>query len=417
MISLADSFTFLDNPSINWKYVAVSFTVGKYLFDNYIEYRQYQILNKPSPPASLKSEVTQETYDKSRSYSKDTIIWNFSGRLLVKSAPFLPGFMGGVITQSIFFYAATDIISTVLSLPFSYYRIFVLEQKFDFNKSTVGLWISDYFKWQAVKLILFSPFIAGFLKLIDHFGDSFIVYCMVFYAIAQLAIYTIVPNVISPLFNKHKPLEEGKLKTAIEDLAKTHNFPLDKLFVIDGSTRSSHSNAYFVGLPWSKRIVLYDTLIDQHTIEEIVAVLAHEIGHWKGNHIIKSIISGQPQIFLLCSSFSVFIHNKSLFTSFGFVGEQPVIIGYWLFDEIYTPVTFATQFWETLISRKHEYEADAYAKNNGYAEELGTALIKLSSENLSSTDTDWLYSSYHHSHPTFGRKVDSFGLHFQGQGL
>ncbi|KAK6456654.1 zinc metalloprotease [Scheffersomyces xylosifermentans] len=433
MISLADSFAFLDNPSINWKYVIVSFSVGQYLFENYLQYRQYQVLKKTAPPASLKAEITQETFDKSQTYSRaksqfsffsnafgflqnlafikyDLLpaIWNFSGTLVAKSAFFLPKFMGGVITQSIFFFTTTQIISTIVSAPLSYYSNFVLEEKYGFNKLTVGLWISDMLKGIALGFVLGSPVVAGFLKIIDYFGDSFIFYTMGFILFVQLVGMTIYPILIQPLFNKFTPLEDGKLKVAIEDLAKKNAFPLDSLFVVDGSKRSSHSNAYFVGLPWSKKIVLFDTLIDHSTIDEVVAVLAHEIGHWKLNHLPKTLIATQAHLFMTFSLFSAFIHNKSLYSSFGF-NTQPTIIGFLLFNDIFSPLESAMQFAMNLLSRKHEYEADAYAKSCGYSENLSVSLIRLSTENLSAFDADWLYSAYHHSHPILSERLTALG--------
>ncbi|KAK6465890.1 zinc metalloprotease [Scheffersomyces coipomensis] len=440
MFSLAQTFSFLDNPNIDWKLIITGLTIGRFAVDTYLEYRQYQVLKRTSPPATLKSEVSQETFDKSQAYSRskakfgfftgtisliESLItikydllykfWDVSGSLLSSVSFLLPKFMNGVITQSIILFSIAQLVSIITSLPTSYYYSFVLEEKYGFNKQTISLWITDKIKGFALTLVLGAPVVAAFLKIIDYFGDSFIVYTMFFVLIVQLVFMTIFPTLIQPLFNKFTPLEDGKLKEAIEDLASKQKFPLTNLYVIDGSKRSSHSNAYFTGLPWSKQIVLFDTLIDHSSIEETVAVLAHEIGHWKLNHLPKMLSFAQIHLFLLFSSFSAFIHNKSLFTSFGFTTVHPSMVGFLLFSDIFGPLEFVLQFAMNLLSRKHEYEADAYAKSCGYSADLSTSLIKLLSKNLSTMDADWLYSSYHHSHPILSERLDALGYVSKGK--
>ncbi|EGW30673.1 uncharacterized protein SPAPADRAFT_62544 [Spathaspora passalidarum NRRL Y-27907] len=433
MVSLVDTFSFLDDSSIDWKTIILGFTVGQFIFENYLEYRQYRVLQRKSPPASIKKEVSQETFEKSQAYSRakskfsifsgfyglvqnlaiikfDVLpkAWNLAGSLMAKSSFILPKFMGGVITQSLFFVFTSQILSTIVGLPLNYYQHFVLEEKYGFNKQTVKLWVTDMIKTIGLSIALGSPVIAGFLKIIDYFGDKFIVYLMGFVLFINLVAMTIVPTLILPLFNKFTPLEDGELKTAIEELASKQKFPLTKLFVVDGSKRSSHSNAYFTGLPWSKQIVLFDTLIEHNTTDETVAVLAHEIGHWKLNHLPKMLAISQVHLFSIFSLFSAFIHNKSLYNSFGFT-EQPILIGFMLFNDIFQPFECVLTFGQNLVSRKHEYEADGYAENCGYAENLSRSLIKLSNENLSSMNADWLYSSYHHSHPILPDRLDALG--------
>ncbi|EMG47484.1 CAAX prenyl protease 1, partial [Candida maltosa Xu316] len=434
MVSLVETFAFLDNPNINWKTIIVGFTVGQYLFETYLEFRQYGVLKSKTPPESIKKEVSQETFDKSQEYSRakarfsifsntfslfqnlaifkfDLLpkVWLLSGSLMKTFSPVLPKIMSGVITQSLFFVFSTQILTTLIGLPLSYYKHFVLEEKFGFNKQTVGLWVTDMLKGIGLSIVLGSPVIAGFLKIIDYFDDKFIFYLMGFILVINLIGMTIVPTLIMPLFNKFTPLEDGELKTAIEKLALQQKFPLTKLFVIDGSKRSSHSNAYFTGLPWSKQIVLFDTLIEHNTTEETVAVLAHEIGHWKLNHLPKMIVMMQGHLFMIFSLYSAFIHNKSLYSSFGFVDQQPILIGFMLFNDIFQPVECAMTFVQNLISRKHEYEADKYASDCGYSEELSRSLIKLSNENLSSMNADWLFSSFHYSHPILPERLSALG--------
>lgn len=175
----------------------------------------------------------------------------------------------------------------------SYYKTFVLEEKFGFNKQTLKLWVSDMVKGQALGIVLGTPIISAVLKIIQKTGNSFFYYLWLFTIFVQIFAITIYPVVILPLFNKLSPLEPGDLKTGVEALAKKLNFPLHQLYVIDGSKRSAHSNAYFYGLPWEKHIVIYDTLIEKSEPEEVVAVLAHELGHWSLSHTTKLLFIAQ----------------------------------------------------------------------------------------------------------------------------
>lgn len=425
---------FLDRPGLNWKSVIISFTLGQYIFETFLGYKQYQVLKRTQVPSSLKHEISKETYDKSQDYSRAKLrfslisdvysvvkslafikfdilpaIWNFSGCILKTVLPYLPKFMGGVITQSILFLIVNTFVGEILSLPVSYYQNFVLEEKYGFNKLTLKLWITDTLKSMALLFVLMPPFLAGFLKIIDAYGQSFILYACGFVLFIQLFFMTIFPSLIQPLFNKFTPLEDGELKTAIENLAKDQGFPLTKLYVIDGSKRSGHSNAYFTGLPWSKQIVLFDTLIEHSTVDETVAVLAHEIGHWKLNHLPQMLAFSQANVFLMFSLFSVFLNNKSLFESFKFFDIQPSIVALWLFSDIFKPVEAGLQFLQNLFIRKNEYEADEYAKKCGYTDDLGKSLIKLNIENLSYIEADPLYSAYTRSHPILSERLSAIG--------
>lgn len=211
-------------------------------------------------------------------------LWNLTGNWLMRLAPI--GYRGE-ITHSIVFVLSFMVVSSLLSLPTSIYQTFVLEEKFGFNKQTPRLFVTDILKGQALAFVLAPPILAGFLSIIQRTGNGFFFYLWAFGAGLQVFMITIYPIAILPLFNKLSPLEPGALKTGVENLAKRLEFPLSKLYVIDGSKRSAHSNAYFYGLPWSKHIVIYDTLITKSETEEVVAVLAHELGHWSLGHTTK----------------------------------------------------------------------------------------------------------------------------------
>lgn len=193
------------------------------------------------------------------------------------------------------------IIQQILSLPTSIYQTFVLEEKFGFNKQTPKLFITDMLKGQMLAFALTPPILAAFLAIIQKTGNQFFYYLWMFGAGLQVFMITIYPITILPLFNKLSPLEPGELKDGVEGLAKRLNFPLHELHVIDGSKRSAHSNAYFFGLPWKKHIVIYDTLIEKSETQEIVAVLAHELGHWSRGHTTK--LFGISQVRKFCTRY------------------------------------------------------------------------------------------------------------------
>lgn len=433
-MSLMQQFASLvDQPSLDWKKIILGFTTAQFVFETYLTYRQYKVLQKTQIRPSLKDAIDEETFTKTQSYSRakaqfsivnnvysfaqnyafikwDILpkVWGLAKSLYQSLSPYLPAVMqSSTIVHSLVFLLVFNFVSTVLSLPVSYYQNFVLEEKFGFNKLTVKLWISDMIKSTALTIVLGFPVLAAFLKIIDYFGDSFIFYVWVFLMVVQVVAIAIYPTLIQPFFNKLTPLEDGELKTSIEDLATLNKFPLTKLHVIDGSKRSSHSNAYFYGLPWSKQIVIYDTLIETSTTLETTAVLAHEIGHWALSHTSKTLVIAQAHVLAIFTLFSGFIHNKSLFESFGFFNETPVIIGFFLFSDIFQPLDNVMTFFMNLLSRKHEYEADDFAVKLGYADSLSKALISLNVKNLSSPDADWLYSSYHHSHPILPDRLDA----------
>lgn len=257
----------------------------------------------------LEKEVPKDVYDKSQDYGRakarfslvnglwgqiqniafiqfDVLpkIWSWAGDFLLRWAP--AGFRGE-ISQSIVFVLAFVLLNQVLSLPSSLYHTFVLEEKYGFNKQTPKLFVTDLIKSNLLTFVLAPPILSGFLAIIQRTGNQFFFYLWVFAAGLQVFMITIYPIVILPLFNKLSPLDEGELKNQTEALAKSLNFPLHELYVIDGSKRSAHSNAYFFGLPWKKHIVIYDTLIEKSEPSEVVAVLAHELGHWKKGHTTK----------------------------------------------------------------------------------------------------------------------------------
>lgn len=352
-------------------------------------------------------------------------LWGLTGVWLVR---YLPEGFTGEITHTLVFLFAYNLITTIINLPVAYYSTFILEENFGFNKSTVKLWITDLLKGQALGIALGTPLLSAFLAIVQKTGNSFFYYLFLFGITVQLFGITIYPIAILPMFNKLSPLKEGDLKTGVEALAKRLDFPLKQLFVIDGSKRSAHSNAYFYGLPWKKHIVIYDTLIDKSETEEVVAVLSHELGHWSLSHTTKLFGIAQFHMFYIFALFSVFINNRSLYHSFGFHDEFPIIIGFILFSEALAPMDMVIKLLMNVLSRKFEFEAgestldsvvcvpcgadaspDEFAVKLGYSTELAKSLIKLQIQNLSTMDADWMYASYHFSHPILPERLGALG--------
>ncbi|KAB8304553.1 hypothetical protein EYC80_003936 [Monilinia laxa] len=427
---------FLDRPLFPWKKLIVGFSLAQYLFEGFLSLRQFQVLKQTRPPKVLSNEVSQEVFDKSQAYGRakaqfgfvaglygqiqntafiyfDVLpkLWDFTGSWLLRLAP---ARFTGEISHSIVFVLTFIVIQQILSLPTSIYQTFVLEEKFGFNKQTPKIFVTDMLKGQMLAFTLTPPILAGFLTIIQKTGHQFFYYLWLFGAGLQVFMITIYPITILPLFNKLSPLEPGELKDGVEALAKRLNFPLHELHVIDGSKRSAHSNAYFFGLPWKKHIVIYDTLIEKSDTQEIVAVLAHELGHWSRGHTTKLFGISQFHFFYIFSLFSVFINNRSLYQSFGFHNEFPIIIGFILFSDALAPMDTVIKLLMNILSRKYEFEADNFAQGLGYQAELARSLIKLQIQNLSTMDADWMYASYHFSHPILSERLGALGWKSSG---
>ncbi|KAI0514383.1 peptidase family M48-domain-containing protein [Xylaria bambusicola] len=417
----------LDRPLFPWKKLMIGFSVAQYCFEEFLSLRQYQVLKKTQPPKVLEQEVSKEVYDKSQEYGRakakfgfikglygqiqniafihyDVLpkLWSWTGDLLLR---FAPARFTGEISHSIVFVLSFILIQQALSLPANIYHTFVLEERFGFNKQTPKLFITDMIKSNLLVFAFTPPILAGFLAIVKKTGNQFVTYLWLFTAAIQMFMITVYPIVILPLFNKLSPLEEGKLKSETEALAKKLKFPLHELFVIDGSKRSAHSNAYFFGLPWKKHIVIYDTLIEKSESEEVVAVLAHELGHWSLGHTTRLFGISQLHVFYVFTLFSVFVNNQSLYADFGFIKEHPIIIGFILFSDALAPMETVIKLLMNIMSRRFEFQADSFARNLGYKAELASSLIKLQVQNLSTMDADWMYASYHFSHPILSERL------------
>ncbi|CAL9044647.1 unnamed protein product [Musa banksii] len=398
----------------------LGFMIFMYFFETYLDIRQHAALKLTNLPKPLEGVISQEKFERARAYSIDksgfhfiheavTILmdtailyfgilpwfWKVSGNLVA----YLGLDAENEIMHTLSFLAGVMIWSQITDLPFSLYSTFVIEARHGFNKQTVWLFFRDMFKGICLSILLGPPIVAAIIFIVQKGGPYLAIYLWAFMFALSLVMMTLYPILIAPLFNKFTPLPDGELREKIEKLAASLKFPLKKLFVVDGSTRSSHSNAYMYGFFNNKRIVLYDTLIQQCTNEEeVVAVIAHELGHWKLNHTMYSFIAVQILTFLQFGGYTLVRNSKDLFESFGF-DTQPILIGLIIFQHTVIPLQHLVNFGLNLVSRTFEFQADAFAKKLGYAKALRAGLIKLQEENLSAMNTDPWYSAYHYSHP------------------
>jgi STE24 endopeptidase len=312
---------------------------------------------------------------------------------------------GPVITGMIFI-GALAVLKVVLSLPFSIYSTFVIEERFGFNKTTLSTFVKDLIKGLFLAVILGGPLLAGILAFFEYAGAGAWLYCWIAVALFMLAVQYIAPTWIMPLFNKFTLLEEGELKQAIFSYARSIDFPLENVFVMDGSKRSKKSNAFFTGFGKHRRIVLFDTLIKQHKVSELVAVLAHEMGHYKKKHIQMTLIIGILQMGVMFFLLSLFISYQGLFDAF-YMDKKSICAGLIFFGLLYSPVELFTGILMQMLLRKNEYEADKFSvETTKDQSSMVNALKKLSVHNLSNLLPHPMYVFLNYSHPPVLKRVE-----------
>ncbi|UMB54674.1 M48 family metallopeptidase [Lutibacter sp. A64] len=398
-------------------YILIGIIIIKFLFDTYLDAQNAKHFND-AVPEELNDIYDQKEYEKSQAYKKvnykfSNIASAFSLLLTLlffafEGFAYVDGIARSITDNTILitliFFGIILFGSDILTLPFSYYKIFVIEENFGFNKSTLKTFILDKIKGWLMLLVLGG----GILALLTWFYQLTTTNFWL-YAWGLIAVFTIFMNLfysklIVPIFNKQTSLEDGELKTAIDDFGKKVGFNLENIFVIDGSKRSTKANAYFSGFGSQKRVTLYDTLINDLETDEIVAVLAHEIGHYTKKHIIYNLILSLILTGFTFYILSLFIGNQLLSQALG-VEFTSFHIGLISFGILYSPISEITGFIMNIISRKFEYEADDYAKANFNAEALISSLKKLSKNSLSNLTPSNLYVKFHYSHPTLLERI------------
>ncbi len=398
-------------------FIIVAVIISSYLLSEYLDYLNSKYRNRDIPK-ELKDIYDKEKYKKSQAYGKANAELSFISStfvlLLTLGMLFFFGFnyinqiavscTDNKILQTLIFFGILLLASDIITTPFAVYSVFVIEEKFGFNKTSVKTFILDKLKGWLLGGIIGG----GLLALITWFylqaENMFWIYAWITVSLFSVFMTMFYSSIIVPLFNKQTPLEEGELRDAIEDFAKKVGFKLDNIFVIDGSKRSTKANAYFSGLGPKKRIVLYDTLIKDLSTEEIVAVLAHEIGHYKKKHTLSNIAVSVIQSGIMFYIFSLLVNNEELSKA---LGSETVSfqLGLVAFGILYSPISTIIGLIMNTISRKHEYQADAFAKQYKQSEGLISGLKKLTAKNLSNLTPHPWYVFFNYSHPTLYQRI------------
>jgi STE24 endopeptidase len=364
-------------------------------------------------PEAFRGVYDADTYRKSQQYTRaqTQFAWVTSTVMLVVTLGFwfVGGFQAldrivrawslGPIWTGLAYISILLLGRALLSLPCSIYSTFVLEERFGFNKTTPATFVSDVLKGLGLAIALGGPLLAGVLAFFTYAGAYAWLYCWIATAMFMLVMQFIAPTWILPLFNTFRPLEAGTLKEALLAYARSVNFPLEGVFVMDGSRRSSKSNAFFTGFGKHKRIALFDTLIAQLTPSELVAVLAHEVGHYRKKHVLQGMVLSIAHLGVVFFLLSVFMTHQGLFEAF-YVEQPSVYAGLLFFGLLYTPMELVLSIGIHILSRKHEFEADRFAVETiDKPEAMAQALQKLSVHNLSNLTPHPFYVFLHYSHP------------------
>jgi STE24 endopeptidase len=400
-------------------YIIIGVVIADFIFERILGYLNSTRWSDHLPE-ELKGIYDEEKYRKQQAYQKvnyhfSMITSTYSLAILMLMFVFT-GFawVNGIalsvsdnsILTALLFFGILMLASDLLSTPFSVYDTFVIEQKFGFNKTTPKTFILDKIKGWLIGAVIGGGILALIIYIYQLTGKNFWWYAwmvVTFFSIFMVLFYS---NLIVPLFNKQTPLPEGELKSAIESFASKVGFKLDNIYVIDGSKRSTKANAYFTGLGPKKRIVLYDTLIKDMTTDELVAVLAHEIGHYKKKHVLWGLLLGILQTGIMLFIFSRFIGSPELSGALG-VSQPSFHIGLIAFGILYSPISIITGLAMNIFSRKNEYQADAFAATHFNGDALASALKKLSVNNLSNLRPHPLYVFFHYSHPTLLQRLEA----------
>jgi STE24 endopeptidase len=397
--------------------IILAITVVSYLFDQILDYINLKS-QRTDIPKEIEAFYKKEKYLKSLAYHRELARFSFitSGFSFVLSlGMLLSGGFGWVdnwlrlyidntILLALVFFGVLVVASDILTIPFQWYSTFVIEEKYGFNKTTLKTFITDKLKGYLLTAVVGGVLMAALIHLILTIGPSFWIWFSVLAAVFVLFVNMFYTSLILPLFNKLTPLPEGELKTAIETFSRKVDFPLDSIFVIDGSKRSKKANAFFSGIGKKKKIVLYDTLIENHTTDELVAVLAHEVGHFKKKHVIWGYVLSILQIVFTLFVLSKMTYSESVSMALG--GSQLAIhLNLLAFGILFSPISGITGLFMNMYSRRNEFEADAYAKETFDGIALSNALKRLSVDSLSDLYPHPLYVFFHYSHPPLLRRL------------
>jgi len=398
-------------------YIIIGILIFDYLLEQTLDYLN-ATRRSANLPEKLKGIYNEEKYHQSQEYDKANhkfsivtstfnllvllLFLSFSGFAYVDDIA--RSITTNYILIALLFFGIIMFASDIINTPFSIYDTFVIEEKFGFNKTTPKIFITDKLKGWLITAIIGGGLLALIIWFYQQTGRYFWIYAWALVSLFTIFMAMFYTSLLLPLFNKLKPLEEGELKTQITNFCKKVDFQLDNVFVMDGSKRSSKANAFFSGLGKKKKIVLFDTLIDKLSPEEIVAVLAHEIGHYKKKHTLISVISSVLQTGITFYILSLFIDNPVLSEALG-AEEASFHLGLVTFGFLYSPISTLIGLFMNSISRKNEYAADQFAAENFNGKYLQNALKNLSVNNLSNLTPHPAYVFVHYSHPPLLKRL------------
>lgn len=395
--------------------------IADFALERYLAFLNIRESGK-SLPALLADIYAPEKYERQQEYFRTNSrfgILTSSFSFVVMLLMFVSGgfawvdelvqqYVQSAVWTPVVFFGVIFIANDLISIPFEWYDTFVIEERFGFNKVTSKLFILDKLKGYGMMIVLGG----GLLSLIVWIYTLTPAYfwLMAWSVVTGFSLFMTMfySNIIVPIFNKQTPLTEGELRTAIEQFAIKSGFKLDNIFVIDGSKRSTKANAYFSGLGAKKRIVLYDTLMDKMTTEEIVAVLAHEVGHYKHKHTLINFLISMPSTLLLFAVFGYFLQSDALAQALG-GSVASFHLNAIAFSILYSPISLVLDIATNVLSRKFEYQADAFAAKYGYGEQLVSGLKKLTATSLGNLMPHPLYVFFHYSHPTLYQRMTMIG--------
>ncbi len=399
-------------------YLIIIIPVAGFIVERYLEYLNSKMWSE-SLPEKLNGICDNKAYKKSQLYDKENkrlSFWSsffnlivillmiiFGGFAIVDNLA--RGLSINMILIALIFFGIIGFISDIINIPFSFYDNFVIEKKYGFNTMTVRTFITDHFKSWFIAIIAGGPVLGLITWFYYMTGTNFWLYAWGLITAFSIFINLFYSELIVPLFNRQTPLQEGALRTLIEAFADKTGFRLKNIYVIDGSKRSTKANAYFSGFGPRKRIVLFDTLQKELSDEEIVAVLAHEIGHYKKKHVLQTIGLSVAVTGLMLFLFSLVVNSPKLSTALG-SGNSSFHLGLIVFGILYSPLSLLIGLGANYYSRKNEFEADRFVKDNYNQEILSSALKKLSVKNLSNMMPHPAYVFFHYSHPPLLKRLE-----------
>jgi STE24 endopeptidase len=411
-----------------YAFVVLAALVAKLLLHTVADVLNVRSLERGAPGA-VRDLYSDKDYERSKRYVKAAtsveLIERASLLAVVLAFWFLGGFgwldahvratIDGDVLRGLLYVGSLMAGYSVFGLPFDVYRTFAVEQRFGFNRTSPATFVSDRLKGLVLIVLIGGALLAGVQLLFLHAGGAAWIWCWAMVIGFSLLTQVIAPVLILPLFNKFNPMPDGTLRDAILDYARSVRFPVENVYVIDGSRRSSRANAYFTGLGRHKRIALFDTMVDQHTVSEMVAVLAHEVGHYRRRHVVKGLLLAAAHAGVALYLLSFFLGRPGLYAAF-FLSEPSVYAGLVFFTLLYTPIDAVLSMGLNVLSRRNEYEADRFALATAPEPSgLPDVLKKLAVVNLSNPNPHPFYVFVNYSHPPLGLRLSAIDEYLHSQ--